>query len=120
MSRNGSSRDRSSSGRARPDAARAEHDGDADGWDVYIACCADATLYTGIARDARARIEQHNAGRGARYTRGRGPVELVYRERAAGRGLALRREAEIKALSAAAKRLLIASAGTGKPGALQR
>lgn len=80
-----------------------------DGWDVYIARCADGSLYTGIARDAEARIEQHNAGRGARYTRGRSPVELVYRERAADRGGAQRREAAIKALATAEKRRLIAT-----------
>lgn len=83
-------------------------DGDA-AWEVYIARCADETLYTGIARDAAARVAQHNAGRGARYTRGRGPVELVYRERVATRGGALKREAEIKALRAADKRRLILS-----------
>ncbi len=83
----------------------------ADGWDVYIARCADDTLYTGIARNAGARIAQHNAGRGARYTRGRGPLELVYRERVGGRGTALRREAEIKALPRLDKDRLIATRG---------
>lgn len=78
------------------------------GWDVYIARCADDTLYTGIAKDAAARVGEHNAGRGARYTRGRGPIELVYRERVADRGLALRREAEIKSLPRADKHRLIA------------
>ncbi len=69
--------------------------------------CADGTLYTGIARDLEARVAQHNSGRGARYTRGRGPVVPVYRERAASHGEALRREAALKALSRSAKERLI-------------
>lgn len=89
-------------------AASLPSSGAADTWHVYIARCADDTLYTGIARDADARVAQHNAGRGARYTRGRGPLELVYCERVTGRGPALRREAAIKALSVAGKRRLIA------------
>lgn len=93
--------------------SRAKGGACADGWDVYVARCGDGTLYTGIARDARARIERHNAGRGARYTRGRGPVELVHREHVAGRGLALRREAEIKALRAADKRRLVRGSRAG-------
>lgn len=76
-------------------------------WHVYIVRCADQTLYTGVARDLDARITQHNAGRGAKYTRGRGPVELVYCERVADRSAALRREIQIKRLEAAAKRKLI-------------
>jgi putative endonuclease len=68
--------------------------------------CADRTLYTGIATDPEARLAQHNAGSGAKYTRGRRPVELVYREPTAGRSAALRREAEIKRLAPAAKRKL--------------
>lgn len=76
-------------------------------WEVYIARCADDTLYTGVAKDAEARLAQHNAGRGARYTRGRGPLTLVYRERVAGRAAAQRREAAIKALPAVEKRRLI-------------
>jgi predicted GIY-YIG superfamily endonuclease len=75
-------------------------------WHVYIVRCSDETLYTGIARDVEARIAQHNAGSGARYTRSRLPVELVYREAAADRSAALKREYAIKGLSAAAKRRL--------------
>jgi len=76
-------------------------------WHVYIVRCADQTLYTGVATDVDARIAQHNAGRGAKYTRGRGPVELVYRERVADRSTALRRELAIKRLEPTAKRKLI-------------
>lgn len=76
-------------------------------WHVYIVRCADETLYTGIARDVEARIALHNAGRGAAYTRGRGPVRLVHREPAEGRSAALRREAAIKRLSLAGKRRLL-------------
>ena len=77
-------------------------------WHVYIVRCADRTLYTGVAKDPKARIAEHNAGRGAKYTRSRLPVKLVYREPAADRGAALRREHEIKRLPRAAKRALCA------------
>ncbi|MCE7901774.1 MAG: GIY-YIG nuclease family protein [Gammaproteobacteria bacterium PRO9] len=76
------------------------------GWHVYIVRCADRSLYTGIARDPDRRVAQHNAGTGAAYTRARRPVVLVYREPAADRGTALRREAEIKRLPKAAKQAL--------------
>ena len=76
-------------------------------WHVYIVRCADQTLYTGVARDLPARVFAHNAGRGAKYTRSRLPVELVYRELAEDRSTALRREHEIKRMSAQAKRGLI-------------
>jgi putative endonuclease len=63
---------------------------------VYLLRCADATLYCGITNDPEKRLRDHNGGRGARYTRGRLPVRLVYREEAAGRGEALKREYAIK------------------------
>lgn len=63
---------------------------------VYIVRCADGTLYTGYARDPRARESAHNSGRGARYTSGRRPVALVYVERFRSKGKALKREHEIK------------------------
>ena len=75
-------------------------------WNVYIVRCADHTLYTGIARDLRQRIAQHNEGKGAAYTRARRPVVLVHQEPAPDRGAALRREAAIKRLPVAAKRAL--------------
>ena len=77
-------------------------------WHVYVVCCADRTLYTGIARDLQARITQHNTGRGAKYTRSRRPVALVYQEAAADRSAALRREHEIKRMAPQAKRALVA------------
>ena len=77
------------------------------GWIVYVLRCADATLYTGITNDLQARLTVHNAGRGAKYTRSRLPVVLVYQELAADRSAALRREHEIKKLSVAEKRALI-------------
>lgn len=76
-------------------------------WHVYVVRCADTTLYTGIATDLPARIAQHNAGRGAKYTNGRRPVTLVYQEEAADRGAALRREHQIKRLAPQAKRALV-------------
>lgn len=76
-------------------------------WFVYIVRCADRSLYTGVAIDVRERVATHNRGRGARYTRGRGPVRLVYTERAGTRGAALRREHAIKCLTRAAKQQLI-------------
>jgi putative endonuclease len=64
-------------------------------------------LYTGVAKDVGARVEQHNAGSGAKYTRGRRPVELVYAERVADQSAALRREFAIKRMQRVAKRKLI-------------
>ncbi len=70
-----------------------------DPYYVYILRCSDGTLYTGIAADLGTRIRLHNEGRGAKYTRSRLPAMLLYFETAAGRGDALRREAQIKRLS---------------------
>jgi putative endonuclease len=63
---------------------------------LYIVECSDQTLYTGIARDPYKRLVQHNAGTGAKYTRSRRPVRLVYTESMKTRGEALKREYEIK------------------------
>jgi putative endonuclease len=83
-----------------------------DSWFVYIVRCSDNTLYTGVARDVEKRLQQHNHGKeGAKYTRGRRPVELVYRETAASRAQAQQREYRIKQLSATQKRQLIARSG---------
>ena len=78
-------------------------------WFVYVVRCRDGSLYTGIARDVGDRIAKHNDGRGARYTRGRGPVALVHVERKRSQGSALRREAAIKALPRRAKLALVAA-----------
>lgn len=84
-------------------------------WYVYILQCADDTLYTGVATDVGARLATHNAGKGAKYTRGRLPVLLLYQERADDRSAALRREHAIKQLRAADKRALIATQAQNKP-----
>ena len=76
---------------------------------VYILECADGSLYTGWTNDIENRLSAHNRGMGAKYTRGRGPVKLVYIEYLPDRSSALRREAAIKKLSRDKKRLLIAS-----------
>ena len=80
-------------------------------WCVYVVECADGSLYTGIARNVSLRVAQHNDGAGARYTRSRLPVKLVYAERAADRGAALQREYQIKQIPAEAKRRLVKGAG---------
>jgi putative endonuclease len=81
-------------------------------WSVYLVRCADDTLYAGIAKDVTARIVQHNKGLGAKYTRGRGPVQLVYVERVGEHGDALRREITIKRMSRTEKSRLISSNGS--------
>ncbi len=64
-----------------------------------MARCSDDSLYTGIARDVRARLAMHDAGKGARYTRGRGPLSLLAKIRCEGQGEALRIEAHLKSLA---------------------
>ena len=95
------------------------------GWTVYILRCGDGTLYTGCTNDLPRRLEAHRSGRGAKYTRSRLPVEPVYREEAADKSAALRREAAIKRLDRRKKLALIgekegqdgdpAAAGDGQP-----
>ncbi len=81
-------------------------------WTVYIVRCADGSLYTGISLEVSRRVEEHNASDelGARYTRTRRPVALVYREAAASRAAATRREREIKRLTRQKKEALVAAA----------
>lgn len=77
-------------------------------WHVYIVCCKDNSYYTGITTDLIRRMEEHNsAKKGARYTRTRRPVELVYFEKAASRSIATRREIQIKKLPLPSKKELI-------------
>ena len=77
-------------------------------WYVYIVRCGDNTLYTGISTDPASRLTEHNTGQnGAKYTRARRPVTLVYTEQAASRSAALKREIAIKRLSRQAKLALI-------------
>ena len=78
-------------------------------WFVYILRCADGTLYTGMTDDPEQRLEAHNAGKGAKYTRGRGPVDMVYRECCKSRSDALKRECAIKKMTRKGKNLLIES-----------
>ena len=80
-------------------------------YQVYILRCGDGTLYTGITNDLPRRLAVHSSGRGAKYTRGRLPVELVWHEEQPDKSAALRRELQIKALSRAEKLRLIAGAG---------
>ena len=67
-------------------------------WYVYILRCGDGTLYTGITDDVEKRLAAHRSGHGAKYTRGRGPLTLLYTEVQANRAAASRRECAIKAL----------------------
>ena len=74
---------------------------------MYILRCADGTLYTGVTTDVQRRFNAHQSGKGAKYTRGRGPLELVYRQECPDKGAALKRELAIKALSRDEKLKLI-------------
>jgi predicted GIY-YIG superfamily endonuclease len=67
-------------------------------WYVYLLRCGDGTLYAGATADVEARLAAHRSGKGARYTRGRGPLTIVHREELPDRSAALRREAELKRL----------------------
>ena len=77
-------------------------------WHLYILRCRGNTLYTGIATDVDKRFAAHCAGKGAKYTRGRGPLALVYREHCGTHSQALKRELEIKKLTRHQKEALIA------------
>lgn len=81
---------------------------------VYIVECADQTLYTGYTTAPERRVEEHNAGDGAKYTRGRTPVELVYLEECASRSAALSREHEIKSLTREEKEQLASRQSRGE------
>ena len=76
-------------------------------WYLYILRCKDNTLYTGITTDVEKRLEAHRVGKGAKYTRGRAPLELIYRENCENHSEALKREAQIKRLSRQEKELLV-------------
>lgn len=81
---------------------------------TYILRCADDTLYCGWTNDLTSRLAAHNSGKGAKYTRGRGPVTLVYSEIFPTQGEAMRREAQIKRLPRAQKQALIAAQNSGE------
>ena len=76
-------------------------------WTVYIIRCGDDTLYTGITDDVEKRFAAHCAGKGAKYTRGRGPLTLVHTEEVEDKSAALRREHAIKNMRRAEKLKLI-------------
>ena len=76
-------------------------------WYVYMLRCGDDTLYTGCTNDVPRRLAAHRKGAGAKYTRSRLPVELVYQETLPDRSAALRREAALKKLSRQQKLALI-------------
>jgi predicted GIY-YIG superfamily endonuclease len=76
-------------------------------WTVYILRCGDGSLYTGISKDVRARVNQHREGRGATYTRSRLPVQLLYQQENMTHSEALIREAQIKAMPRSKKEEII-------------
>ena len=76
---------------------------------VYILECSDGSYYTGITKNLSRRINQHQAGRGAKYTKGRTPIKLIYHEACEDRSQATKREIEIKALKKIEKRRLVYS-----------
>lgn len=75
-------------------------------WVLYILQCKDGTLYTGITDDLQRRLAAHTAGKGAKYTRGRGPLILRYTESCVSHSAALRREYEVKQLTRKEKEAL--------------
>jgi putative endonuclease len=75
---------------------------------VYVVRCGDDTFYTGYTTDVARRVREHDRGDGAKYTRGRGPVELVHVEALESRSAAMSREHEIKSLTRAEKERLVA------------
>ena len=78
-------------------------------WTVYILECSDGTFYTGVTNNLANRVEQHNLGKGAKYTRCRLPVKVTYQEHAPDKGSALKREYEIKQLSREKKLQLVSA-----------
>jgi len=78
-------------------------------WYVYLVRCRDDSLYTGIAKSPEKRVDEHNSDNqlGAKYTRARRPVKLVYQEGLTSRSLAAKRESEIKRLTKRQKELLV-------------
>lgn len=76
-------------------------------WYLYILRCGDGTLYTGITTNIEKRLEAHRTGKGAKYTRGRGPLTLVYREECGSHSQALKRELTVKGLPRNQKEKLI-------------
>ena len=80
-------------------------------WFVYILECSDGSFYTGITTDLEKRVRRHNSGSGAKYTRSRRPVKLIYGKETASKSAAKRKEIEIKSLSRENKERLIEKGG---------
>ena len=78
-------------------------------WTLYILRCKDDTLYTGITNDLERRINEHKTGKGAKYTKGRSPLKLIYQEVLENKSSALKREIQIKRLKRKEKYTLIGS-----------
>lgn len=76
-------------------------------WTVYMLRCKDGSLYTGITDDLPRRLQAHNTGKGAKYTKGRGPVTVVYMEEHPDKSAALKREYAIKQLRKSEKEAMI-------------
>jgi|TARA_B110000027_G_C16090497_1_gene288173 putative endonuclease len=76
-------------------------------WFVYILLCSDNTLYTGITNNIDKRLEDHQRGVGAKYTKGRSPISLLFKERHPNRSSASKRESEIKSLTKKQKLTLL-------------
>ena len=85
-----------------------------DGYYIYIVKCCDGTLYTGSTKDLQARLKKHNLGQGAKYTRGRRPVTLVYSEFVGSKSDALKRENQIKKMTRSDKIGLIGGVTGGR------
>lgn len=84
-------------------------------WSVYVLRCGDGSLYTGIATDVERRLAEHASGKGARYTRGRGPLALLGAWPVGSRSEALREERRIKGLDRAGKLALLRDGASGRP-----
>ena len=84
-------------------------------WYVYMVRCRDNSLYTGSTNDLSRRIQVHNSGKGAKYTKSRLPVTLVYREECPDKSTALKRECKIKRLTKAKKEQLAAETNCTAP-----
>lgn len=96
------------------DMIRRMADGGPSEWSVYIVRCVDGSFYTGVAKDVERRLGQHNAGKGAAYTRSRRPVDLRFREDGLTRSQALVREAQIKSWDRPQKEKFLKTAGSQK------
>ena len=79
------------------------------GWFIYLVATAKGSLYTGITTDVERRLKEHQSGQGAKYLRGKGPIELVAMQPVTDRSLALKLEYQVKQLPPAQKRALLSN-----------